>query len=139
MKPESVMESVLYAHDLVAAEEFYTRVMHLEVIARDEGRHVFFRCGRGVLLVFNPVQTSSEKTYVGGSLIPLHGTTGGGHLAFRARADELADWRRHLQEKGIAIESEVSWPQGGHSIYVRDPAGNSVELVTPEVWAQGRV
>ena len=32
------------------------------------------------------------------------------------------------------IEKEVEWPKGGRSLYFRDPAGNSVELVTPGVW-----
>ena len=36
--------------------------------------------------------------------------------------------------KGVAIESEVSWPNGGHSIYIRDPAGNSLEFATPDIW-----
>jgi hypothetical protein len=32
------------------------------------------------------------------------------------------------------IEKEFGWPRGGRSIYFRDPAGNSVELVTPGLW-----
>ncbi len=40
----------------------------------------------------------------------------------------------HLVAQGIVIEAEVEWPPGGKSIYFRDPAGNSVELVTPGVW-----
>jgi hypothetical protein len=35
---------------------------------------------------------------------------------------------------GVAIEQEVDWPRGGKSLYFRDPAGNSVELLTPGVW-----
>ncbi|MGH8020227.1 MAG: VOC family protein [Opitutaceae bacterium] len=134
MKPECVVESVLYATDLAAAEGFYTRIFQLDIIARETGRHVFFRCGSGVLLVFNPAHTSSEKTYVNGGLIPLHGASGAGHLAFRAEEEKLPAWRDHLCAAGVPIESEVSWPQGGRSIYFRDPAGNSIELVTPEVW-----
>jgi len=36
----------------------------------------------------------------------------------------------------VPIESELSWPQGGQSLYVRDPAGNSVELATRSTWPQ---
>ena len=43
-------------------------------------------------------------------------------------------WRDRLASLGVAIESEIGWPQGGESIYVRDPAGNSVEFVTAAVW-----
>jgi len=46
----------------------------------------------------------------------------------------LENQRRKLQESGVAIEQEVEWPRGGKSIYLRDPAGNLVELVTPGVW-----
>jgi catechol 2,3-dioxygenase-like lactoylglutathione lyase family enzyme len=137
MKPDGVMESCLYARDLAAAEGFYTSVLGLGMIVREEGRHVFFRCGAGVLLIFNPDHTSQEETHVDGALVPLHGTTGAGHLAFRVASDTLVSWRRRLDERGIAIESEVKWPRGGHSIYFRDPAGNSVELVTPETWREG--
>jgi catechol 2,3-dioxygenase-like lactoylglutathione lyase family enzyme len=47
---------------------------------------------------------------------------------------ELDVWREYFREAGISIESEVPWPNGAHSIYFRDPAGNSLELVTPDIW-----
>ena len=37
----------------------------------------------------------------------------------------------------VSIEAEVEWPNGGFSIYLRDPAGNSVELATPSIWGLG--
>ena len=37
-------------------------------------------------------------------------------------------------EHRVEIEHEEAWPRGGHSLYFRDPAGNSVELITPGVW-----
>jgi len=51
-------------------------------------------------------------------------------------ASEIDSWRAKLIAHGVAIESEVNWPQGGYSIYFRDPSGNSLELATPEVWAR---
>lgn len=134
MKPHGVLESCLYAEDLAAAENFYGRVLGLELIAREAGRHVFFRCGTGVVLIFNPATTATTTTEVAGAKIPLHGARGAGHLAFRVPEPELAAWRQHLRAAGVAIESEVRWPQGGHSIYFRDPADNSVELATPQLW-----
>jgi catechol 2,3-dioxygenase-like lactoylglutathione lyase family enzyme len=50
------------------------------------------------------------------------------------RAEDLDDWRRRLERHGIVAEQEVEWPRGGRSLYFRDPAGNSVELVTPGLW-----
>lgn len=134
MKPDGVLESCLYADDLAAAETFYVRVLGLDVIAREAGRHVFFRCGAGVVLVFNAAVTSTQTSEVAGASIPLHGAVGAGHVAFRVAPANMNSWREHLQRVGVAIESEVRWPQGGHSIYFRDPAGNSLELATPVLW-----
>lgn len=137
MKPAGVIESCLYATDLEAAERFFSKTLRLEVIAREAERHVFFRCGESVVLVFNPAHTSKELTTINGSSIPLHGATGPGHIAFRIEETDLEKWRAQLANAGVAIESEVFWPNGGRSIYFRDPAGNSIELVTPKLWEMG--
>ena len=134
MKVSSVLESCLYAEDLDRAEKFYTGVLGLEVIRREEGRHVFFRCGEAVVLIFNADKTSSERTKVDGQDIPLHGSHGEGHLAFRSSQSDLPRWENHLESHGIEIESKVVWPGGGKSIYFRDPAGNSIELASPRIW-----
>ncbi len=47
---------------------------------------------------------------------------------------ELDACAEELRDRGIELEREVDWPQGGRSIYVRDPAGNSVELVEGDLW-----
>jgi len=135
MKPHGVLESVLYCEDLPACERFYRDVLGLDRISAQEGRHVFFHCGEGVLLLFDPRSTSTVETEVDGSAIPLHGATGAGHLAFRIQPPEVDAWRDHLRENGVAIESEVSWPGGGRSLYFRDPAGNSLEVATPDLWS----
>jgi catechol 2,3-dioxygenase-like lactoylglutathione lyase family enzyme len=129
-----VLETSLYARDLEAAERFYGEVLGLERIAKVEGRHVFFRCGPAVLLVFNPDSTRQVPTFVGGRAVPLHGADGAGHAAFAVRPEELDGWKRRLAEGGVAVESDVEWPGGGRSLYLRDPAGNSIELATPAVW-----
>jgi catechol 2,3-dioxygenase-like lactoylglutathione lyase family enzyme len=131
---KGILETSLYCSDLEAAEQFYTNVLGLDRIGRQRERHVFFRCGQGVLLLFNPAKTGTEPSYVNGIMVPLHGTGGGGHLAFRISASEMPLWREHLQRHRVAIEAEIDWPEGGESIYFRDPAGNSLELATPMVW-----
>lgn len=136
MRVHGVLESCLYAADLAASETFYRDVIGLQLISRVEGRHVFFRCGRGVVLLFNPDHTASEQTTVGGAIIPLHGSRGPGHLAFSVDEAELPAWRDHLKQHKIAVESAVNWPRGGKSIYFRDPAGNSIELASPELWGK---
>jgi len=129
-----VLETCLYTHDLTAAEAFYAGALGLDVFSRETGRHVFFRCGEGMLLVFDPARTSTAPGEVAGVAVPAHGTEGAGHMAFRVPESELADWCARLQAGGIGIEAEIAWPGGGRSIYVRDPAGNSVELATGSVW-----
>ena len=60
--------------------------------------------------------------------------SGEGHVAFSISETDLGNWRRHLLESNIPIEREISWSNGGKSIYFRDPAGNSLELTTPKTW-----
>jgi len=134
MKTTGVLESCLYAVDLVVAEKFYKDVIGLKLISREQGRHVFFRCGASVVLIFNPEHTSTQKSWIEGALIPLHGARGAGHLAFRVAEEALPGWEQHLAKCSVEIESEVSWPQGGKSLYFRDPAGNSIELASPKIW-----
>lgn len=129
MQVDRVLESCLYVDDLAAAEEFYTQVLGLTVHSQVPGRHLFFRCGDGMVLLFDPSATSQAM----GS-IPAHGATGPGHVAFAVAKGDLPAWRRRLEQHHVDIESEVVWPSGGQSIYFRDPSGNSVELATPETW-----
>lgn len=128
MQPERIVETCLYADDLEHAEAFYRDVLGLERVGREEGRHVFFRVGEGVLLIFR-----AESTLRGDAL-PPHGASGPGHVAMGIPAGDLDAWRSRLVSKGIAIEHTAEWPHGGRSLYFRDPAGNSLELVTPGVW-----
>ncbi|HCJ73446.1 MAG TPA: lactoylglutathione lyase, partial [Agrobacterium sp.] len=52
--PTAIMETAIYVNDLEAAEAFYCDVFGLEIIRKVPGSFVFFRCGRQVLLVFDP-------------------------------------------------------------------------------------
>lgn len=134
MKPKGILETALYCDDLDAAETFYRTLFDLELIAKQQDRHVFFRCGDGVLLIFNPSRTIEESASIDGATVPGHGATGPGHVAFAVDAADLDRWRDRFVRHGVAVESEVRWPNGGQSIYVRDPAGNSIEVATPMLW-----
>jgi catechol 2,3-dioxygenase-like lactoylglutathione lyase family enzyme len=130
-----VLETAIYTDDLAAADHFYGTVLGLERIGFVAGRHVFFRCGAGVVLIFDRGSTANVPTSVKGTPVPLHGATGAGHMALAVANADLPAWRAYLEGNGISIESEVTWPRGGRSLYVRDPAGNSVELASPLIWA----
>ncbi|MCC8931684.1 VOC family protein [Rhizobium sp. 'Codium 1'] len=130
---EGVLEAALYASDLDAAEHFYGAVLGLERIARHDDRHIFFRCGQTVVLIFNAAETA--KPAPAGSLpVPAHGASGAGHLCFRVSGDALDAMVARLISAGITIESDFRWPGGARSIYFRDPAGNSLECAEPKLW-----
>jgi catechol 2,3-dioxygenase-like lactoylglutathione lyase family enzyme len=134
MIPAGILETTLCASDLDAAEAFYVGILGFKVHAKVAGRHVFFKCGDQMLLVFNPDET--VKSAPPGALpVPPHGVRGQGHVCFRASDVEISGWRTHLVRAGIAIESDFIWPaSGGRSIYFRDPAGNSLEFAEPKIW-----
>lgn len=133
MIPTGILETVLYAKDLVVAETFYRDALGMQPFARADGRHLFYRCGDQVLLIFNPDATRIPPA-AGALPVPPHGMDGEGHVCFRASADELDVWRQRLEGKGLTIEADFAWPGGGRSIYFRDPAGNCLEFAEPRIW-----
>ena len=133
---EGILETALYADDLDAAESFYGDILGLERIVRAANRHVFFRCGPGVLLVFNPGETVKPPSE-DGPQVPPHGTNGQGHACFRVARSNLDAVAATLKKAGVTIESDVIWPNGARSIYFRDPAGNSLECAEPGLWSIG--
>lgn len=134
MTPSAVLESALYVSDLAAAEQFYGTVLGLEPAGKVDGRHVFFRCGAGIVLLFNADATRQPPAPDARLPVPPHGAVGQGHLCFRATEDEIDRWKAHLADAGVAIEAEFEWPRGGRSIYFRDPSGNSLEFANPSIW-----
>jgi catechol 2,3-dioxygenase-like lactoylglutathione lyase family enzyme len=129
------LESSLYARDLGAAESFYAGALGLPVVLRQPGRHVFFRVGGSILLIFNPDATAEGPQPDSRLPVPGHGATGPGHYCFSVAPEEMDRWRVHLEAAGVAIEADFLWPNGARSIYVRDPAGNSVEFSEPALWS----
>lgn len=119
-----VAEAVLYVSDLDRAADFYTEVLGLPLTASfNEAR--FLQTGKDSTLILFDIEGIRKRK----SAIPSHGAVGEGHIALAVPAGEMDDWRERLVAHGIPIEHEQDWPQGTHSIYFRDPAGNSVELI----------
>jgi catechol 2,3-dioxygenase-like lactoylglutathione lyase family enzyme len=125
LRPQRVYETVVYAPDLEAATAFYRDALAL----RQVDEMAFRLDDGGILLLFDPVQSAQP-----GRPVPSHGPSGGSvHVAFVV--DSLDGWRDRLREHGVEIEHEHEWARGGaRSLYVRDPAGNSVELVEGDLW-----
>ena len=126
-----IYETILYADDLQAAADFYVKGFGLRLLSQSELMLVL-AIGERYLLIFDPEKSSAE-----GRLVPAHGCNGRGHVAFVASEKDLPLWRERLASANIEIESEVQWGDGdrGLSIYVRDPAGNSVELAPEILWS----
>ena len=123
-----ILETSLYADDLDQAEAFYKSVLGLNLFAKEAGRHLFFKLGDQMLLIFNPAKTIEK------SEVAPHGAHGPGHVAFTVPMSEMDGWEKELKGKGVEIEKDVQWPKGGRSLYSRDPAGNCLELASPLVW-----
>src|SRR5213596_869269 len=100
MRPGGIFETVLYAEDLAAAERFYRDAVGLQVIGRGD-LAVVFRCGDGVLLIFDPRQSRAA-----GRAVPSHGAASAGHIAFTSKPEDLGAWRKQLHEAGVSIEQE---------------------------------
>ena len=128
-----LLETSLYVEDLDRALDFYQRVLGSELFLKDH-RMCGLEVSPGqVLLLFRQGgSTSPSETPAG--FIPAHDGQGALHLCFAIPIDSLARWPEHLAAQGIEIESRVTWPRGGVSLYFRDPDGNSVELATPGLW-----
>ncbi len=131
--PTRILETALYAADLDAAEAFYGGLLGLERVARAGTRHVFYRCGAGILLIFNPEETEAASTPPA-LPVPAHGARGPGHICFAATEAEIEGWAARLPAAGVPLEADFRWPNGARSIYVRDPAGNSVEFAEAGLW-----
>jgi catechol 2,3-dioxygenase-like lactoylglutathione lyase family enzyme len=129
-----VYETVLYAPDIAATAAFYVDVLGLEPLEEPDELSAVFRLGDGVLLVFDPDRSSRP-----GRPVPSHGASGAGHVAFSIEPGGYEAFAARLPDRGVEIEQEIEWDEGGRSIYVRDPAGNSVELIDGEAWPQRSV
>ncbi|WP_137700627.1 VOC family protein [Marimonas lutisalis] len=129
-----VLEAALYVDDLDAAAIFYGDLLRLEEVRRQDPRNLFYRAGATIVLLFVARETRIPPRSDTELPVPPHGATGPGHLCFNVPADALDGWRARLENAGIEIEADFNWPGGARSIYVRDPAGNSVEFAEPKLW-----
>ncbi len=128
-----VMETSLYVADLDVSQAFYQRMFGFELFLADDRMRVLGVPGGQVLLLFvhgGSIEPSSTPYGV----IPPHDARGRQHLCFAIPWTALAEWEAHLAKLAIPVESKVSWPGRGTSLYIRDPDNHSVELATPGLW-----
>lgn len=118
-------EASIYVTDLDEAQDWYETVLGLETVMEGEG-YRFLTTGetdyRQRVILFHPDHTRARE------IPPSHGTYHRTHLAFAVDHSSLQDWRARLEDLDVGIETELAWPSGDHSLYVRDPDDNSIEL-----------
>ncbi len=130
---ERVLETVLYVDDIGRARRFYEETLGLSPIMTEE-RMAVFKVAPGSLLILFLRGTALETLHLPGGTIPPHDGRGSLHMAFAIAADALPAWESYLADKGVGIEGRTDWPNGGHSVYFRDPDENLLELATPGLW-----
>ncbi|MEM9146596.1 MAG: VOC family protein [Pseudomonadota bacterium] len=134
MKPQAILEASLYAQNLDESERFYRKTIGLDLITRSGDRHLAFRCGPTVLVVFNR-RLSIQRPVMGARApVPPHGTQGPGHVCFSVYADQIPMWIDRLTRERVRIEADFAWPTGGRSVFFRDPDQNCIELAEPRIW-----
>ena len=105
--PTGILETILYASDLDAAEKFYRDVLWLEPVSKMAGRQVFYRVGNQMLLIFNPEHTvlppKDPKLPV-----PPHGMTGEGSRVFCARARTRSPSGARISKTKVSPSKPIS-------------------------------
>ena len=75
---------------------------------------------------------SVQPTATSYGTIPPSDGSGNLHVAFAVPSAQLSQWRTELERHGVDIESAIDWPEGGQSLYFRDPDQHCIELKTSD-------
>jgi len=130
---QGLVETCLYVSDVSRSRDFYTKVFGFEPMGGDD-RIQPLNVSPGQVLILFRRKGTLEPVPLAGSFIPPHDGSGEQHFAFGVADETFEDWKIYLEGLHIDIESELAWPQGGHSLYFRDPDRLLVELITNGVW-----
>jgi catechol 2,3-dioxygenase-like lactoylglutathione lyase family enzyme len=124
-----IKETCLYVSDLEKAKSFYQDVLELPLIGYLPGKHLFFKAGSSVLLLFNPEDSKTKKSP------PAHYGGGKQHFAFEVRLSDYELAKAWIRSKGIQITDTLVWQSGYQSFYFEDPEGNVLEIVPDQgIW-----
>jgi len=122
LKTDGVLHFTIPVKDLARSEKFYTEVVGLTAINRND-HMVFMRAGAGDYLVL----TYSEKP-----IDPNAGDKHEVHSAFRMNAQAYDDALKFLAAKGVRVFKEEDRKGGtfqGRSAYFHDPDRNVIEII----------
>ena len=108
---QGILETPVYVDDLDRSHAFYHGILGLERMLKADRIHAY-NLAPGQVLIVCLRGACEEDSDVGGNKVPGHRADGPGHFAFRIDSDTMPDWLTYLAQKGIAIESAVTWPSG---------------------------
>ena len=126
-------EVILRVRNLDTMQEFYEKVVGLELLQRCENTMVFFRIALDYeghtqsLALFDQSGKADHRsrhyTGVDPEKSPLH------HIAFTISLSDYEAEKDRLRNRGLDVETaEHAW-QHYRSLYIADPEGNVVEFV----------
>jgi catechol 2,3-dioxygenase-like lactoylglutathione lyase family enzyme len=98
------------------------------VISRVEERHIFFRCGKSVLLCFLNKATIKEKN------LPPHYAIGRQHIALEVSKHLYFKTKQELLDAGVELVHTEPWGTEHESTYFYDPDGHVLEIVPTGMW-----
>ena len=126
-------EVVLRVSNLDAMQEFYEKVVGLELLARYENIMAFFRIAPDYeghtqsLGLFDQSDEADHHSRHYDGFDPDKSTLH--HIAFTISASDYETEKQRLQNLGLEVETvEHAW-QHYRSLYITDPEGNVVEFV----------
>ncbi len=139
--PLGMFEVQLVTAELEAMTAFYRDVLGLRVSLEDDLRgRTHFRIGRGQLILARAgAETDGSVDWPGlppplvkdgdrrGPSPDRHGPI---HFALEIGAGQLVATGERLRAAGLDVRGPFRWPGGQRSIYLRDPEGNVVELIS---------
>lgn len=126
-----ISETALYVKNLQRSVEFYQQVFNFETLHASE-RLAALRVAPGQVLLIMKHGASAEPSVMSFGVIPPSDGAGQQHLAFGIGPEQLDEWRDRLQQYRVEVESAIDWPEGGHSLYFRDPDSHCIEVKTSD-------
>lgn len=114
----SLRHVALNVTDLPATEHFYVELLGMRVEWRPDPDNVYLTAGTDNLALHR----RDEVALANGAL---------DHLGFVVRAmGDVDEWARRLRQAGLSlIQEPQTHRDGARSLYVRDPAGNLVQII----------
>ncbi len=126
-----IIESVIYVDEMQRSVEFYERVFEFPREYASDRITALRVASRQILLVMQR-GASLKPSVMSFGTIPPSDARGHQHLAFGIPPSQFDQWLTRLEVHGVAIENRLDWPEGGQSLYIRDPDDHCIELKTSD-------